>query len=500
MKRIVLLVIWAIFQIVLFFYLLFVPAYTSIAYPLLILLGIIMALAIQADDTKLTTSKLSWITIVLAVPIIGVVLYLVFGQGHMSTYRMKILEDSRLKFSKGKRHEADISKLDADQKSLVDYLDKANYRTSYLHNGGNITCYTYGREKFDQLIVDIKEAKKYIHIEYYIIKAGKLYDEIIEVLIQKAREGVEVRMMSDYVGGRTLSAPMIKRLRDNGIKFAFFNELKVNVLSKISNFRDHRKIAVIDGRIAYTGGFNIGDEYIDLDSYYGHWEDFHIRICDSSAVLEYETFFGQTWYFETKENLFKKKYYPEYDKAHENSDTLIYPFVDGPDTVETFIRDMFLKSIMSAKKKIWIATPYLIPDAVLFDALIVQANAGVEIAFVTPGLPDKKYVKLATESYYPDLIKAGVKIYEYNGFVHAKKLLVDDKSAIVGTANFDMRSFNLSFEVCTLVMGGKVINDISDTFLAEFEDAKLVTLEKVENRSALKKLSQVVIRLFAPLF
>ena len=500
MKRIVLLVIWAIFQITIFFFLLFVPAYTSYAYPALVVLGIIIALAILADNTKLTTSKLSWITIVLAIPIIGVVLYMIFGQGYMSSYKKRILDNVKLRFSRTNRYEVGTEGLSADQLTLVEYLNNAKFRTSYLHHGGDITCYSSGIAKYKQLFEDIKQANKYIHLEYFIIKTGQLYDDLKKLLIEKAKEGVEIRIICDYVGGRMMSASHVKELRDSGIKFAFFNELKLNILSKSSNFRDHRKIVVIDGRIAYTGGFNIGDEYIDLDKYYGHWQDFHIRIADSSAVLEYQTFFGQTWFFETKENLFTKKYYPEYDISKENNDSLIYPFVDGPDSVETFIRDMFLKCIMNAKKRVWIATPYLIPDAVLFEALIVQANSGIEVVLVTPGLPDKRYVKLATESYYHDLLSAGAKIYEYNGFVHSKKLLIDDEYAIVGTANFDMRSFNLSFEVCTLLLGGKIIKEVHKSFIEEFDDAKKITLQKVTKVSRLKKLSQVILRLFAPLF
>ena len=500
MKRIVVVALWAIFQIIIFSILLFIPPYTIYAYVLLVILGLIIALHVLSDNTKLTTSKLSWIVIILAIPIVGIVLYIIFGRGYMSSYQKKILKNSRLRFDPKRIHEVSSENLTRDEKTLVKYLDNMKFRTSFLHNGGDITCYTYGQEKFDQMFEDIENAQNYVHIEYYIIKVGKLYDDLIELLKRKVQDGVEIRIMADYLGGRTISDAMIKDLRECGIKFAFFNKLKINVLSKLSNFRNHRKITVIDGKIAYTGGFNIGDEYIDLDPYYGHWQDFHIRIADSSAVLEYVTFFNQSWYFETKENLFNKRYYPDYDLAEENSDTLIYPFADGPDTVETFMRDMFLKSIMNAKDKIWIATPYLIPDAVLMESLIVQANAGIQILFVTPGLPDKKYVKLATESYYRELMNAGVQIYEYNGFIHAKKLMVDDEFAIVGTANFDMRSFNLSFEVCSLLLGGKVINDIHDTFIEEISDAKVVSLAEVEKASWLKKLSQVVLRLFAPLF
>lgn len=500
MGRIAVLVIWGLVQITLFVLPFFVPAFWAVAYPLLVAVGLVLALMILFDNSKLTTSKLSWITIVLAIPIFGVYLYIIFGLGHMSKYRQKVLENSKMRFTMQKDFLADSSNLSEYQKSIVGYLDKMRYNTAYLHYGGDITCYNYGEEKFNQMFEDIKNAKKYIHLEYYIVKKGILFDRLIELLIEKVKEGVEVRIMSDFVGGRTLGKTERQYLEKNGIKIAFFNELKINVLSKLSNFRDHRKIAVIDGIIAYTGGFNIGDEYIDLDKYYGHWEDFHIRIANSSVVLEYETFFAQTWFYETGEKLFSKKYYPNFDDSEINKDTYIYPYVDGPDSVETFVRDMFVKTIMSATKSIYIATPYFIPDDVLYDALLIQAQSGIDITIITPGLPDKKIVKISTESYYEEMLKVGIKIHEYNGFIHAKKLLIDDETAIVGTANFDMRSFNLSFEACTLLMNGQIIKDIKATFDEEIANSQNVCLTKVSKQPKIKKLMQIVLRLFAPLF
>lgn len=500
MKKIAVLVMWGLVQITLFVIPVFVPAFWAIAYPLLIGVGVVLALLILSDNNKLTTSKLSWITIVLAIPIVGVYLYVIFGIGHMTKYRKKILENSRMRFTMQKDYCADTSVLNDNQKSIVSYLDKMTYNTAYLHYGGDITSYDYGQDKYDQMFADIKNAKVYIHLEYYIIKKGILYSQLIELLVEKARDGVEVRIMVDFVGGRSINEADRKYLKDNGIKFAFFNELKLTALSKLSNFRDHRKITVIDGEIAYTGGFNIGDEYIDLDPYYKHWQDYHIRIVNSSVVLEYETFFAQTWYFETGEKLFQKKYYPNFKSDNINKETLIYPYVDGPDSVETFVRDMFVKTIMSATKSIYIATPYFIPDDVLYDCLLIQALSGINVTIITPGLPDKKIVKISTESYYEDMLKAGIKIYEYNGFIHAKKLLIDDETAIVGTANFDMRSFNLSFEACTLLLNGQVIKDIKRTFDDEINDSQTVYLNIVEKKPRIKKLMQIVLRLFAPLF
>ena len=182
-----------------------------------------------------------------------------------------------------------------------------------------------------------------------------------------------------------------------------------------------------------------------------------------------------------------------------HGDTYVYPYVDGPDSDETFVRDMFIKAIMQANQRIVISSPYFIPDSVLYDSLILQARSGVEIILITPGLPDKKIVKLATESYYYDLQAVGVKIYEYKGFIHSKKLLIDDDIAIVGTANFDMRSFNLSFEVCTLLMNGPVLEEINQIFMDEIDNSNLAKVPEKKGH-ILKRVSQVILRLFAPLF
>jgi cardiolipin synthase len=502
-KRLLLLVIWTIIETILFLEIIFFPAIVSYLYPFLFVLGIIIALYIQVDDTKLTSSKLSWTIIVLAIPIIGLCLFIIFGHGYMSKYKKKIINDSKMSYKNIKAYQAKSNNIDANQRELISYLDNMPFSSSYLHYSGEIKIYNYGTEKFKDLFIDIENATSYIHLEYFIIKPGNLYNRLESLLFTKAEQGVEIRILCDFVGGREVTNNMIHRLKKHGIQFAFFNPLRFNAFSNLSNFRDHRKIAVIDGLITYTGGFNIADEYIDLNKYYKHWEDCHLRISDSSATLEFQTFFAQNWYYETNENLFHVKYYPEYkiiDSNKKYEKGYIYPFVDGPDTAETFIRDMFFKLITSAQSSIIISTPYLVPDTVLLDALMIQARSGLDVSIITPGLPDKKSVKLATESYYAELIKSGVKIYEYNGFIHAKKLLIDDTHAIVGTANFDMRSFILSFEVCSLLIGGQIVKDIRKTFDDNVDNAKLISYFEMKNKSLFKRIMYTVARLFAPLF
>lgn len=499
MKKLIGLLLLSVIQFGVIFYIILLPGNNTNLYPIIVVFSFFIALLILSNDNKLSTSKFSWIFIVLVFPVGGILLYLIFGTGYMSSYKKKLLESSHLSYHQDDHYVASREGVNARDLNLLNYLDNMAYRSSYLHYGGDIECFNYGREKFNRMLEDIDNAKSFIHIEFFIIKTGLLFDEIVNALKKKAAQGVEVRIIVDFVGGSQITKSIIKDLEDHGIKFTFFNELKFSALSRLSNFRDHRKIVVIDGYIAYTGGFNIGDEYIDLSPYYGHWEDFHIRISDSPVVLEYQTFFSQNWFFETKENLFKPKYYPEFNLDLVNKDSLVYPYVDGPDSKETFIRDMFMKAIMGANKSIYIATPYLIPDEALYDSLLIQALSGVEITIVTPGLPDKVYVKLATESYYRDLINVGVKIFEYRGFIHSKKILIDDETAIVGTANFDMRSFNLSFEVCTLILGGKIIKEIKDNFIQAIENSDDAR-DKIKKQPFYKRILQLVLRVFAPLF
>ncbi|MDR3215234.1 MAG: cardiolipin synthase [Bacilli bacterium] len=500
MRKFILLALWALIELAILVYLLVDNKFSTYILPFLYLSGIGVALSIQVDDTKLSTSKLSWTIVILTIPVLGIILYMIFGHGYMSNYQKKLLSGSRFNYPSVSKYRLTDIKLSDQQHNIVNYLDLMPFSTSYLHNGGDIKYFNYGTDKFKMMFDDIANARYYIHIEYFIIKPGKLYNKLEKLLIKKAQEGVEIRILCDYVGGREITKTMIDTLSQHNIKFAFFNKLVISMLSKVSNFRDHRKIVVIDGNIVYTGGFNIADEYIDLDNYYKHWEDFHLRIANSSVVLEYETFFGQTWYFATNESLFKQKYYINYDVDKENNDSYLYPFIDGPDTIETFVRDVFFKCIMSATKSIYITTPYLIPDMVLIEALVIQANSGIDITIITPGLPDKKYVKLATESYYYELLKVGVKIYEYKGFIHAKKMLIDETHAIVGTANFDMRSFRLSFEVCCLIIGGQAISDIKSSIDDNIANAKQVTNEKMKEHGVFKRILYTLIRVFSPLF
>jgi cardiolipin synthase A/B len=501
MKRLIYLSIWAIIQIALFVYLVFQPNYFNYIYPFMIFVGIILSITILSDDNKLTTSKLTWIVVILVIPILGTIIYLLFGYGHMGAYRKQVLENSKLVYRNKKTNKADYSKISERKQSLVEYLDHMKHGASYLHKGGSFTYYDHGKEKYAQMIKDIRNAKVYIHIEYFIIKEGMLLTQLIEELAKKVQDGVEVRIICDFAGSYALTNQTIGEMKEVGIEFEFFNRLGFKVISRFLNFRNHRKIVVIDGEIAYTGGFNIGDEYIDMSDYYGHWQDFHLRITNSSAIHEYETYFAQTWYYETNENLFKDKYYPDIIGGQTDPDAYIYPFVDGPDTRETYIRDMFIKSIMIAKKSIKITTPYFIPDSGLYDALIIQASSGVDVSIIVPGVPDNKpFVKLAGESYYSEMLKAGIKVFEYEGFIHSKKMLIDDDIAIIGTANFDMRSFNLSFEVCTLLLDGKIVKKINESFQIELNNSKLITLKQVKKYSIFRRISQRFLRLFAPLF
>lgn len=498
MARNIIIGVSSILQIILVIYVLVAPEYAYILSAIFLAVGMGVALSLLTDINKLPTSRMSWIFIILGFPVIGVVLYAIFGQGHMTKYRYKLLENARFasKFIGQTKVVNNDNNLQA--KSMIDYLDNMSYMTSNLHNGGLYETFTHGQLKYKRLLEDIENAKSFIHIEYFIIKEGLLFDQLKEVLIRKASQGVEVRILTDFAGSYRFKNRTIDELRRNGIQFRHFNRPRISVLSKVSNFRDHRKIVVIDGIIAYTGGFNIGDEYIDLNTYYNHWHDFHLRMTNTNAIHDFETFFAQSWMYETNEDLFDEKYYPKIDVIE--NDTLIYPYTDGPDSPNTFIRDMFFKAIMNAKESIYIATPYLIPDTDIYNALIVQASCGININIITPGLPDKKMVKLATESFYNDLLDVGVNIYEYHGFIHSKKFLIDDNTSIIGTANLDMRSFNLSFEVCTLLVNGPVIDDIKKTFIDEIENSNKITKNDTSKRMTFRRLKELIVRLLAPLF
>lgn len=377
------------------------------------------------------------------------------------------------------------------------YMNLKN-NSALLSFDNDVTIYTDGQEKFYNLIKDIQKAKQYIHMQYYIIHNDHLGKEVIAELTKKAQEGVKVRVLYDELGSRGLSKRAFKELIAAGGEVEVFFPSKLHLINLRLNYRNHRKLVIIDGSVGYVGGFNIGDEYLGLNAKFGYWRDTHLRIT-GSAVYEMQTRFILDWNLashrhdiEYSPNLFP----PNTKKGH----TGIQIVTSGPDSEWETIKQGYIKMILSAKSSILIQTPYFIPDQSLFEALRIACLAGKDVKIMIPDKPDHIFVYWATMSHIGELLKTGAKVYVYeNGFIHAKTIVVDEEVSSVGTANIDVRSFRLNFEVNAFIYSSRLSKQLAESFTYDLTLSKQLTLEDYNKRSYLIRFKESISRLLTPI-
>ena len=347
------------------------------------------------------------------------------------------------------------------------------------------------------MLMDLKKAKRFIFIEFFIIERGTMWDSILEVLRQKAAEGVEIRLMYDDVGCiSTLPHHYDKKLRAMGMQVVRFNRL-FPLISTYLNYRDHRKICVIDGNIGYTGGINLADEYINEVDRFGHWKDTGVKL-SGSGVANLTAMFLQLWDFSVKQ---ETKNLSDYQPTKIfPSDGFVQPFADSPLDNENVSENVFLDIINSATRSVYITTPYLSLDNEMTTALCYAAKSGIDVRILTPGIPDKKLVYAVTRSFYPQLVEAGVKIYEYTpGFLHEKMIVADHDIAVVGTINMDFRSFYLQFECGCLFYKSSVVDKIRDDILDTIKKSREIDSHWIKSYPWIKSIWGSLVSLFAPL-
>lgn len=378
--------------------------------------------------------KLTWIIPILIFPLFGGFFYLFYRRRNFSK---KVIREHL---------NIDLNRFDYvhDFKNNLQTKD-ANYLESFnfpTYQDTETTFLSSGEAIFEHLKSDLKQAQSYIFLEFFIINKGVMWDEILEILKEKAQAGVDVKIIYDDFGSSSLPFRYPKALAKYGIEAIQFNPMRIH-LNFAMNYRDHRKIVVIDGKIAYTGGSNIGDEYINLTQPFGHWLDAGIRI-EGLAVYSFVLTFLENYRFSTHKDI---PYEPYLIKHKRPSDGYLIPFSDTPLDKELTTKNMYISLIMQAEKSIDITTPYLIIDNELSTALKLTAKQGVKIRIIIPYVPDKRIIYMVTESYVPDLLEAGIEVYHYTpGFIHSKMMIIDQKTAMIGTANLDFRSLYLHFE------------------------------------------------------
>lgn len=443
--------------------------------------------------------KLAWTVFVLLVPFCGTPLYLLFSKPKQS-YRIekrfrkyKTLERMSLPPDNGAIAEVEIS--DPKIARQMKYIRKTAYAPVYKNT--STKYFSSGEEYFEALLAELKRAQKFIFLEYFIIEKGKMYDSVLEILKAKIAQGVEVRLMFDDLGTITkLPKNYDKELEAMGIRVSVFNRLRAS-LDTFQNYRDHRKIAVIDGNTAFTGGINLADEYINEVTRFGHWKDTGVML-KGEAVAKMTEIFLQLWSFSKGETKINLSGYECTTSAA--TDGYIQVYADGPMNMDEICEMSYMGLINCASESIHITTPYLILDNEMQTAICHAAKSGIDVKIVLPHIPDKKLVFAATRSHYRALLKAGVKIYEYTpGFIHAKSLIADEKACILGTVNFDFRSFYLHFENSVLAYKSSCVADCEADFLKTVEKSEEITLDDINKRGTLYRLLQVFLKLFSPL-
>ena len=445
--------------------------------------------------------KLAWIIPILIFNIAGGVLYLILGNKKPSKNMRFRLEKVQQKTSKYlKQDEEILQEIKNKNKTVYGHMNYINNASGYpMHKNTEVKYYSLGEDNYVDLIKELKKAKKYIFMEYFIIEEGQMWNGILEILEQKAKEGLDVRLMYDDMGCVSLLPyGYDKELEKKGIQCIAFNPFKP-LLSLAMNNRDHRKITVIDGHTGFTGGINLADEYINVKERFGHWKDTGVML-KGEGVWNLTMMFLEMWNSNRQTDADFSIYKPEVHQWETTlSDGYVQPYGDSPLDEEVVGENVYLNIINTAKNYVYIFTPYLIIDNEMMTALCLAAKKGVDVKIVTPGIPDKKTVFKLTRSYYRQLIEAGVKIYEYTpGFIHAKVFICDDEIATVGTINMDYRSLYLHFECGVYMYKCKCISDIKKDVLETISKSKEFSKKDINNGRR-NSLWQAILRVFAPL-
>ena len=462
--------------------------------------NVLIVIAVIFMERKNPESTLAWVLVLTFLPVVGLILYMIFSQNiaRKQIFRLNPDEEKFVSSSLKKQMDAiSTGKYEFVNEEADDWKDmirlNQRYDSAYFTQNNSVELFTDGREKFESLIADIKNAKKSINIEYYIIKWDKVGLRLLKALEEKAKEGVEVRLLMDALGCRQITKRRIQPLIDAGAKCAFFFRPKMKIFLMRLNYRNHRKLVVIDNSIGYIGGFNIAREYLGLKEKFGYWRDTHVKI-RGGAVRDINARFILDWRFASKENLdFSSIFHEELDTAGTSGIQIV---TSGPDSEKQEVKRAYMKMIVSAKKNIYLQTPYFVPDASIIESLKVAALSGIDVRVMIPCMPDHIFVYWATYSYVGELIRSGVKVYIYdNGFLHAKTLVVDSQVASVGSANFDKRSFSLNFESNAIIYDKGIACKMESAFENDITLCHQLTQELYDQRSLIIRFKESIARL-----
>lgn len=479
----------------------------SICFIVVVCINFLLMISMVFLEKRKPENIIAWLTALTFLPIIGFLFYIVFGSGlSVRTRRMikkkRISERDIIRNIKGIQtlEEAKVDGILKDDQELVSLCYSYG---SYPLPGNDIKIYTNGSDKLADLKKDLLNAKKSINIEYYIFANDKTGNDIMKILCQKAREGIDVKLIYDSIGSRKAPRRFFKKLEDAGGQVGEFFPpfMHIRLINLKLNYRNHRKVVVVDGKIGYTGGINIRNDHLGLDKKLKPWRDTHIRV-EGAGVYALQNIFLDDWRYCKNDNTplrlyLENGYFPS-PTIKGNATTQLV--TSGPDSAVPKILEAYVKMITNAKKRVYIQTPYFIPDDVFISALRIAVKSGIDVRIMVPKIPDKKTVYLATLSYLKEVAELGIKIYLYNGFLHSKTLLVDDNKLSIGTCNTDNRSFRLNFEDTVIIYSKELNKQHRDIFEDDIKHSQQVDLNYFKKKRWLTKILQAIMHLFSAIF
>lgn len=470
----------------------------------LIFANIVAAIAAIILERRNPAASAAWVTVIFMLPVAGIVLFFLLSQNISARKLYNLSEFEEMKIDSSLENQINEIKngtyrFSTEEGKLWQDMIHLNqlYGRAYYSQNNSVEFITDGRQMFDTMMQDIMSARETINIMFFIVKNDETGRQFIDALTQKAREGVEVRLLLDSMGSRQINDRVLRDFLDAGGKRAYFFPRKLNLVNFDFNYRNHRKLAVIDGIIGYTGGFNIAREYLGLKKKFGYWRDTHIRITGQS-VQDINARFILDWRTASKEKIVLSEAF--YSGVISEGNTGIQIVSSGPDSVKEEVKRSLMKMITSAERSIYVQTPYFVPDDSILESLKMAAQCGVDVRVMIPCMPDHPLVYWATYSYAGELVKSGGRVFIYeNGFLHSKTMVVDGEVGTVGSANFDRRSFSLNFESNAFIYDKKEAQTMERIFCEDLKECRELTISLYENRSRTIKVKEVAARLLSDL-
>ncbi len=457
---------------------------------------LISSISVILLENRNPVRSLSWILVLILLPFLGLVLYLLIGQNYRKQKILtKIIARNTNLHTQTELHPEQLKDIVTEKRhlQLINLLYRNSESPVYTNN--KIEILSDGETTFESMFEAINNAKDHIHIEFFIFEDDRISNKLRELLIEKAQSGIRVRMIYDYLGSFALSAHYLRSLRQAGAYVKPFLPLRLRLRRSKINFRNHRKILIVDGKVGYTGGLNFADRYI-FGNTLGKWRDTFVRF-EGPVVHGLQVVFLTDWHFVEKKLITDPKYFPE---PKSFSDNMVQVVSSGPDSDWESIMQGIALAILSARKYVYIHTPYFVPTDVILNAITIAAMSGTDIQLMIPARSDSRLSDACTFSYLGEILEAGVRVFQYNeGFLHSKAIVIDDNLSIIGSANLDERSFNQNFEVNTFIFEDETAVKLKNLYLNDLKYSKEITLKNWNNRKRWQKLKESSARLFSPI-